>query len=155
MEVLTMDHETEIKMYKEILSGMKAGMSKKDYKYLGDGFIVRTAMLGEKNITPEDETKLLVAFAFRNGPLEDIHADKSSIPANTGHITNDEMKELMKCAVDRVNMLLWMRDEKPIMYVEFMEWLTFWQDGVKNWDKPKDPIQVAKEVTGQDKKQET
>ena len=149
-----MDHAAETKMYKEILSGMKAGMSKKDYKYLGDGFIVREVLKGEKNITHEDEAKLLVALAFRNGPLEDIHADKKvGEKIIDGRITDDEMKELMKCAVDRVNMFLWLRDEKPIEYVGFLDYLTFWCSDVKNWDKPRDPILVAKEVTGQDKKE--
>ena len=38
--------------------------------------------------------KGLVALAFRNGPIEDIHAES--------RITQDEMRTLMKFAVDRV-----------------------------------------------------
>jgi hypothetical protein len=50
------------------------------------------------------EAKALVALAFRNGPIEDLHAGRPC-PACSGqpgisHITDEEMKGLMKSAVD-------------------------------------------------------
>ena len=50
------------------------------------------------------EAKALVALAFRNGPIEDVHAGKLC-PVCEGqpefsHITDPEMKLIMKNAVD-------------------------------------------------------
>lgn len=52
------------------------------------------------------EAKAIVALAFRNGPIEHVHAGRTC-PTSTGHegysrITDDEMKAIMKNAVDRV-----------------------------------------------------
>jgi hypothetical protein len=49
------------------------------------------------------ETKAIVALAFRNGPIEDIHAGKLC-PTCAGkpeymHITQNEMKRIMQTAV--------------------------------------------------------
>ena len=48
------------------------------------------------------EAKSIVALAFRNGPIEDVHAGKEC-PNCAGkvehsHITQDEMKNIMKRA---------------------------------------------------------
>jgi hypothetical protein len=56
------------------------------------------------------EAKSLVALAFRNGPIEDIHAGKEC-PTCAGmseysHITQAQMKNTMKQAVDTVYRLL-------------------------------------------------
>ena len=50
------------------------------------------------------EAKSLVALAFRNGPIEDVHAGKEC-PTCAGkseysHLTQAEMKNIMKQAVD-------------------------------------------------------
>jgi hypothetical protein len=60
------------------------------------------------------EAKALVALAFRNGPIENLHAGKPC-PACSGlpgisHITDEEMKGLMKSAVDAIYRLLWLRE---------------------------------------------
>jgi hypothetical protein len=52
------------------------------------------------------EVKALVALAFRNGPIEDVHAGKNC-PTCHGdpqfsHITQGEMRRTMKAAVDRL-----------------------------------------------------
>jgi hypothetical protein len=57
-----------------------------------------------------DQAKAIVSFAFRNGPLEDIHAD--SHPGGSG-VSDAEMKALMIFAVDQVFWLLRLRDELP------------------------------------------
>jgi aspartokinase len=73
---------------------------------------------------PEDltgvarEAKALVALAFRNGPIENVHAGKSC-PTCQGdsqysHITQAEMRQIMKAAVDRLYsfLVLKQRDQK-------------------------------------------
>ena len=56
------------------------------------------------------EAKSLVVLAFRNGPIEDLHAGKPC-PVCSGrpevsHISDDEMKVVMKSAVDAIYRLL-------------------------------------------------
>ena len=63
------------------------------------------------------EAKSIVALAFRNGPIEDVHAGKDC-PNCAGkveysHITQDEMKNIMKRAVDTVYKLLWLKQNDP------------------------------------------
>jgi hypothetical protein len=52
------------------------------------------------------EAKAIVALAFRNGPIEELHAGRDC-PACAGQpdyprITNSEVKAIMKNAVDHV-----------------------------------------------------
>jgi hypothetical protein len=56
------------------------------------------------------EAKAIVALAFRNGPIEDVHAGKLC-PTCTGkpeysHITQNEMRMIMRNAVDHMYRLL-------------------------------------------------
>ncbi len=73
---------------------------------------------------PEDRTglareaKALVALAFRNGPIENVHAGQAC-PTCQGdpqysHITQAEMRQIMKAAVDRLYsfLVLKQRDQK-------------------------------------------
>lgn len=60
------------------------------------------------------EAKSIVALAFRNGPIEDVHSG-ISCPTCGGkpeysHISQEEMKDIMKRAVGTVYKLLWLRD---------------------------------------------
>jgi hypothetical protein len=60
------------------------------------------------------EVKAIVALAFRNGPIEDVHSGKVC-PVCHGlsdysHITDDEMKAIMQSAVNAVYKLLWDRE---------------------------------------------
>jgi hypothetical protein len=64
------------------------------------------------------EAKALVALAFRNGPIENVHAGKAC-PTCQGdpqysHITQAEMRQIMKAAVDRLYsfLVLKQRDQK-------------------------------------------
>jgi hypothetical protein len=56
------------------------------------------------------EAKSFVALAFRNGPIEDVHAGKEcpncSGQSEYSHITQAEMKNITKQAVDIVYKLL-------------------------------------------------
>lgn len=50
------------------------------------------------DFTTRDEANALVAYAFRNGPIENLHAGKYSElleNENLSRITDDEMKTLM------------------------------------------------------------
>jgi hypothetical protein len=83
------------------------------------------------------EAKALVALAFRNGPIEHLHAGRPCSACSgrpeISHITDDEMKELMKSAVDSLYCLLWRRDYDPTAYNES---LAFGRRYTTHWDAP-------------------
>ena len=68
------------------------------------------------------EAKALVALAFRNGPIENLHAGRPCAlccgKPDVSHISDDEMKGLMKSAVNALYRLLWMREHDPRSYDE-------------------------------------
>ena len=69
--------------------------------------------------TVRDEANALVAWAFRNGPLEDLHAGKYSPvleDPTVSRITDDEMKTLMVSACRQLEELLKLRDEDRDQY---------------------------------------
>ena len=84
-----------------------------------------------------NEAKALVALAFRNGPIENLH-DGKSCPVCGGkpefsHITQEEMKSLMKSAVDALYRLLWLREYDPRSYDEHM---ALGRRYTLDWDDP-------------------
>jgi hypothetical protein len=83
------------------------------------------------------EAKAIVALAFRNGPIEGLHA---GIPCaacggkpEVSHISDDETKAVMKSAVDALYRLLWQRDYEPAAYNEA---LAFGRRHTTHWDDP-------------------
>lgn len=85
----------------------------------------------------EREAKGIVLLAFRNGPIEDVHAG-SPCPACVGkqgvsRITDEEMKRIMKTAVNRVWTLLRMRDAEPGEYERLLQWASL---QTRAWDTP-------------------
>ncbi len=71
------------------------------------------------------EAKAIVALAFRNGPIEDLHAGKvcptcAGKPGYT-HITQNEMKRIMQNAVDHVYQLLSLKENDPEKYEAMIE----------------------------------
>lgn len=70
------------------------------------------------------EAKALVALAFRNGPIEALHAGRpcpqSSRNTEVSHISDDEMKHLMKSAVNALYRMLWLREHDPRSYDEHL-----------------------------------
>jgi hypothetical protein len=94
------------------------------------------------------EAKALVALAFRNGPIENLHAGRPC-PACSGlpeisHITDDEMKILMKAAVNALYRLLWKREHDPRSYDEDLalgrRYISHWDDpGLKKTARQKSP----------------
>lgn len=83
------------------------------------------------------EVKALVALAFCNGPIEELHAG-SPCPACSGkaeisHISDEEMKNLMKSAVNALYRFLWLRNHDPRSYEEQM---VFGRRYSAHWDDP-------------------
>ena len=69
--------------------------------------------------TLRDEANAIVAMAFRNGPLEDLHAGEWSElleDESLSRITDDEMKRLMIFACEHVAGLLHVKETDPEQY---------------------------------------
>ena len=84
------------------------------------------------------EAKSIVALAFRNGPIEDVHAGKTC-PTCDGkpeysHITQEEMKRIIKNAVDMVYWLLSLKAHKPRKYEGLIDLGSHY---TAEWDAPK------------------
>jgi hypothetical protein len=87
------------------------------------------------------EAKSLVALALRNGPIEDVHAGKKC-PICAGkseyeHITQAEMKNIMKKAVDAVYRLLWLKENDPEKYAATID---FGKLYAASWDEPRGDV---------------
>ena len=84
------------------------------------------------------EAKSIVALAFRNGPIEGIHAGKECTTcagkSEYSHITQAEMKKIMKDAVDTVYKLLWLKQNYPEKYQATLE---LGNRYTRFWDEPK------------------
>src|SRR5438874_741334 len=74
--------------------------------------------------TIRDEANALTAYAFRNGPLENLHAGKSSpllADPSLSRITDAEMKELMINASEHLARMLELRESEPDKYKRFIQ----------------------------------
>jgi hypothetical protein len=83
------------------------------------------------------EAKAIVALAFRNGPIEDLHAGKPC-PTCFGceaysHVTDEEMQRIMQNAVQNVYRLLVLRTEDHREYERQMQ---FGERYTVGWDDP-------------------
>ena len=83
------------------------------------------------------EAKAIVALAFRNGPIEDLHAGK---PCPTCHgksgysrISDPEMKAIMKNAVNRVYALMRLKASDPDRYGRE---IAYGERCAASWDDP-------------------
>ena len=89
------------------------------------------------------EAKALVALAFRNGPIESLHEGKPcpvcSGKPEVSHIGQEEMKGLMKSAVNALYRLLWLREYDARSYDEH---LALGRRYTLHWDDPelKEPV---------------
>jgi hypothetical protein len=89
------------------------------------------------NLQRAREAKSIVALTFRNGPIEDVHAGKEC-PTCAGkpeysHITQEEMKRIMKRAVDRVYTLLSLKAREPKKYAAMIKRGSHY---TAQWDPP-------------------
>ncbi|HWW13065.1 MAG TPA: hypothetical protein VN310_00260 [Candidatus Dormibacteraeota bacterium] len=87
------------------------------------------------------EAKSLVALAFRNGAIEDVHAGKEC-PTCAGkseysHITDAEMENINKRAVNVLYKLLWLKRNDPEKYQEQIE---FGKRYTRFWDEPETKV---------------
>ncbi len=74
--------------------------------------------------TIRDEANALTAFAFRNGPLENLHAGKASPLTNDptlSRFTDAEMKELMINASTKLAELLTLRERDRSQYLRVLQ----------------------------------
>ena len=93
-----------------------------------------------RNPDPQElapEAKAIVALAFRNGPIEDVHAGKPC-PACAGkpgvsRISDDEMKLIMKNAVNKVYALLRLKSGDPDGYARE---IAYGERCAASWDEP-------------------
>ena len=83
------------------------------------------------------EAKALVALAFRNGPIEDLHAGRPCAACNgnpeISHISDEELKKIMKAAVNKVYSLLWQRENDSEAYLKS---LVLGARYTQRWDDP-------------------
>ena len=85
------------------------------------------------------EAKAIVLLAFRNGPIEDVHAGfpcpACSQESRYSRISDSEMKTIMKTAVNRVYTLLRFKTENP---AEFERLMRFGTLSTLRWDDPEE-----------------
>jgi hypothetical protein len=103
-------------------------------------FLLDTVKESMNNHASSREAKAIVALAFRNGPIEDVHAGKLC-PTCAGkpeysHITQQEMKQIMKNAVDHVYRLLSLKENDPGKYEVMID---FGAKYTVAWDDPAEP----------------
>jgi len=75
--------------------------------------------LFDGGFTIRNEANALVAWAFRNGPLEDLHAGEHSAlleDPSLSRITDEEMKALMISACRQLAELLTLKATEPAGY---------------------------------------
>jgi hypothetical protein len=83
------------------------------------------------------EAKALVALAFRNGPIEDLHAGRPCVACCSNpefsRISDEEMKRIMKASVNKVYSLLWQREHDREAYAKS---LVLGVRYTQRWDDP-------------------
>ena len=85
--------------------------------------------------TYRDQANVLTLLAFRNGPIEDLHAGKYSQlleDPELSRITNEEMKNLMIVASTKLAELLALRDSDPEDFARLLA--VNWRQ-VKKWER--------------------
>lgn len=71
-----------------------------------------------------DEANAIAAYAFRNGPIEDLHAGRASellTNSTLSRITDSEMKQIMIYASERIEMLLRLKEESADEYTKLVK----------------------------------
>jgi len=83
------------------------------------------------------EAKMVVALAFRNGPIEALHSGKPcptcSADSAYSRIPDEEMKAIMKAAVNTVYSLLWKKENDGEAYAKS---LLLGARYTERWDDP-------------------
>ena len=85
--------------------------------------------------TYRDQANVLTLLAFRNGPIEDLHAGKYSPlleDPQLSRITDEEMKTVMIDASSKLAELLALRDADPEAFAQL---LAGWWRSVRDWER--------------------
>jgi hypothetical protein len=100
-------------------------------------------MMTKPEITPQHlsavarEAKAVVALAFRNGPIEGVHAGKVCPTCNGdpeySRITQEEMRSIMKAAVDRIYTYFLLKENDKAAYDAL---LSYGAKYTRAWDEP-------------------
>jgi hypothetical protein len=88
-----------------------------------DELVQLEARVFPNGFTIRDEANAIVAMAFRNGPIEDLHAGKASellSDPELSRITDDEMKTIMVNACEQVAKPLELKETDPEAYYRQM-----------------------------------
>lgn len=94
--------------------------------------------------TLRDEANAIVAYAFRNGPIEDLHKGESSELLENPRlrrITDAEMKELMLNACEHMEKLLRLKQDDPTAY--YQKLLGFSLQFCRDWDRQAPPDRTS------------
>ncbi|MEO0510807.1 MAG: hypothetical protein AAF065_13225 [Verrucomicrobiota bacterium] len=92
-------------------------------------------MTEDPELSIRDEANILTALAFRNGPIENLHAgrhDPVLDDPSASRITDDEMKALMINASEQLAKLLHLRETDPAAYQEKMDFGSAYTKGWVN-----------------------
>ncbi len=91
---------------------------------------------GNSDWTIRDEANAIVAWAFRNGPIEELHAGRISNllsdPA-LSRITDEEMKSLMLFACKRMAWLLELKESDPADYRRLIQ--KYGKQYCRSWER--------------------
>lgn len=85
--------------------------------------------------THRDQANVMTLLAFRNGPIEDLHAGKYSAlleNPDMSRITDEEMKTIMIAASTKLAGLLALRDSDPEAFAQTLA--ANWRQ-VRNWER--------------------
>lgn len=85
--------------------------------------------------TYRDQANVLTLLAFRNGPIEDLHAGKHSPlleDPGLSRITDEEMKKIMIAASAKLAELLTMRESDPEAFAQLLA--ANWRQ-VRHWER--------------------
>ena len=85
--------------------------------------------------TYRDQANVITLLAFRNGPIEDLHAGQYSAlleDPDLSRITDEEMKTIMIAASTKLAELLAMRDSNPEAFAQTLS--VNWRQ-VRNWER--------------------
>jgi hypothetical protein len=89
-----------------------------------------------KSFTLRDEANAIVAYAFRTGPIEELHAGVASdLLANPelSRITDEEMKRIMIAACQAVERLLREKHADPGAY--YLKMMDYGHRYCRGWDR--------------------
>ena len=89
-----------------------------------DEFVAMIESAFPGGFSVRDEANALVAIAFRNGPLEDLHAGKPSElleDPSLSRITDDEIRKLMIHSCDVLENLLRIKENDPERYYQYVK----------------------------------